>query len=169
MLVFILLLMRFMQSILISSPQIVPPLVQLAAVGRQVKSSFTEGAGKHKVIKSTAVTMPAAKKRATMGVTPGTFTNDPVPSHPSTPTKMLINQDINPPHMYNWMSILQLIYKHHPPKDIVRLMAGDKLIVVIPVFGKTKSPDHAVHVHCSYTQVFENIINDTLRWLHPGY
>jgi hypothetical protein len=47
-------------------------------------------------------------------------------------------------------------------------MAGDNLIVVIPVFDYTKTPDHASHVCHSYTRAFENIIDNTLRWLNPG-
>jgi hypothetical protein len=48
-------------------------------------------------------------------------------------------------------------------------MAGDKLIVVIPVFDNTKSLDHAAHVCSSYTQAFKNVIDNTLQRLrHPG-
>jgi hypothetical protein len=103
-----------------------------------------------------------------MGLTTGTLTNYPLPLHPSTPSAMLINQDITPPHAYNWTSILQPIYKHLSPDDIVQLMAGDELIVVTPVFDHTKSLDHSLRVHHSYTRALENVIINTLRWLHPG-
>jgi hypothetical protein len=84
------------------------------------------------------------------------------------PSAILINQDITPPHAYNQTSVLQLIYKCLSPNDIVRLMAGDELIVVIPVLDHTKSLDHALRVHHSYTRAFENFIYNTLRRLHPG-
>jgi hypothetical protein len=94
--------------------------------------------------------MPAAKQCATSGLTTGTFTNYPAPLHPSTPSAMVINQDIIPPHAYYQISVLQPIYKRLSPDNIIQLMAGDELIVVIPVFDHTKSPDHALHVCHSY-------------------
>jgi hypothetical protein len=47
-------------------------------------------------------------------------------------------------------------------------MAGDELIVAIPVIDHTKSLDHASRVHHSCTRAFENVIDNTLRRLHPG-
>jgi hypothetical protein len=103
-----------------------------------------------------------------MGLTTGTLTNYPLPLHPSMPSTMLINQDITPPQAYNRISILKPIYKCLSPNNIIGLIAGDELIVVIPVFDHTKSLDHALRVHHSYTWAFENAINNTHRRLHPG-
>ena len=109
-----------------------------------------------------------AKRRSTMGLTMDILTNYPLPLNPSTPSAMLVNQDNTHSHTFNRTSILQPIYKHLSLDNIVQSMTGDKLIVVIPVFDHTKSLDHALRVHCSYTQAFENVVNNTLRWLHPG-
>ncbi len=119
---------------------------------------------------------PALKKRA--AVTPATSTaTTPVlvslssftPLLPGAHSAMLINQDVSPPHAYHRPSILQPIYKHLPPKDIVCLKAGDKIIVVIPVFAvNRKVADNIACILTSYMRAFERGVNNTLRCLHPG-
>jgi hypothetical protein len=74
-----------------------------------------------------------------------------------------------PPPAYHRPSILQPIYKHLPPKDIVCLKAGDEIIVVFPVFADNgKVVDNIACILTSYTRAFELVVDNTLRWLHPG-
>ncbi len=76
-------------------------------------------------------------------------------------------QAIVPPHASNQVSILQPIYKHLPPEDVVQLKAGDKLIVVVLAMGP-KTPNDVACILCSYTRVFKNVLDRTLWCLHPG-
>ncbi len=79
------------------------------------------------------------------------------------------NQDISPPHTYHRSSALQPIYKRLPPEDIIRLKAGDEIIVVIPVFGNNgKVADNLACILTSYTRAFKRVVDNTLRRLHPG-
>jgi len=52
---------------------------------------------------------------------------------------ILIDQDFVPGHSHHRTSVLQPVYKRLPPEDIVRLKAGDELIVVVPaITSKTE-------------------------------
>jgi hypothetical protein len=48
------------------------------------------------------------------------------------PQAILINQDIVPLHLVQPPSVLQPVYKHLLPHDLVRLTAGEELIILIP-------------------------------------
>lgn len=56
---------------------------------------------------------------------------------------MLINRDVVSLHLTPRTSVIQPVYQRLLPVDIVRLMAGDKIIVVIPILGKVvgKGPE----------------------------
>jgi hypothetical protein len=76
----------------------------------------------------------------------------------------MYGQVIIPPHTYNWASVLQPIYKRLPPEDIVRLKAGDELIVVVLAVDP-KTPNDVAHIVCLYTWALKNILNRSLQ--HP--
>jgi len=128
----------------------------VAAAGRQLKSSFANSTGKRKLNNDTTKSAtPAAKRRATVTpaaasiptakrrVTVTLASTIPTPavvgghtahySHDYSPAAMLINRDVVPLHVSPRASANQSMYKRLLPADIVRLMAGDEIIVVIPV------------------------------------
>jgi hypothetical protein len=83
---------------------------------------------------------------------------------------MLINQSLIAAHADNRNSVLESIYKRLPPDKNFHLKAGDKLILVIHVLGKKVNKvmnDHAA-VHDIYVKAFTKIVDNTLRWIHPG-
>ena len=99
-------------------------------VGRKLVSSFTEGMGKRKSSTGTAGANPPPAKRRVSVVSTS------VTNYVGPPTAMLINQDVTPPHAHHRPSVLQPIYKRLAPDQIVRLKAGDEVIVVVPGGGR---------------------------------
>jgi hypothetical protein len=139
-------------------PQHAPSVAAMLAVGQKGKSTFTEGTGKQKADRSAAPSITPARHGATGSgdtvvprchVTPRYSYDDMFPLHspddvvdPFLAFKaILIDQGIVPYHQSQHTSVLQTIYKHLPPKDIVRLLPGKELIVVIPSIGPKTLPD----------------------------
>jgi hypothetical protein len=154
----------------------------VAAAGDKVKSLFTLSPGKQKVDKSIQSATPAAKQRATLALaslTLSAVTND----HPSllrlsttargyTPDGslgvMLLNCDETPPHATQCTSIIQPVYKQLILADIVRLIAGDEIILVIRVLDRGKNCNYvAVTSQLPVKTAFENLPFHTLWLLHP--
>jgi hypothetical protein len=110
------------------------------SIGWKVKSLFIKGAGKRKVDPFALAPTSAEHCLASVSITPDTVTTTPF-STPrphtnmmrATPQYSLANpaplplylQVIAPLHVYNWVSILQPVYKCLTPKEFVRLKAGD--------------------------------------------
>ena len=136
------------------------------AIGRKVKSLFTKGLGKRKIVEVDQALLSAFSTAATQRCSsPPTSTTPtstsakqhnagatvPPATHVATTTlrtvlfsdaeSMLIDQDIFPQHLPHRTSVLQPVYKQLPPEDIVRLKANDELIVVIPAITNTSDKD----------------------------
>ncbi len=47
------------------------------------------------------------------------------------------------------------------------MKAGDELIVIVPAVGP-KTPDDVVHILCSYSRAFENVLERTIQSIHLG-
>jgi len=62
--------------------------------------------------------------------------------------------------------VLQPVYKRLPPEDIVRLKAGDELIVVIPAITN-KTEKCLVIILQQYVNVFQRVIEKSLMWINP--
>ncbi len=90
-------------------------------------------------------------------------------SHPSASGSiaeyaMLIDRDFVPPHSQSRTSGIQPVYRRLLPSDIVRLMAGDDIIVVVPVHGEVpRKGDDADASRFHYRKLFENIIRRSFR------
>jgi hypothetical protein len=92
-------------------------------------------------------------------------------SHPSTSgsvaersNAMLIDRDFVPHHSTSRTSVIQPIYRRLLPADIVRLMAGDKIIVVVPIHGQApRKGEDADARRFHYRKLFENVIRLTFR------
>ena len=78
---------------------------------------------------------------------------------------MLIDQDIVPRHSHHHRSVLQPICKCLPLEDIVRLKAGDELIVVIPAIT-SKTDKGLVIILWQYINVFQRVIKKSLMWMN---
>ena len=77
---------------------------------------------------------------------------------------MLIDRDFVPPHSQSRTSVIQPVYRRLLPSDIVRLMAGDDIIVVVPVHGEVpRKGDDADASRFHYRKLFENIIRRSFR------
>jgi hypothetical protein len=108
-------------------------------------------------------------------VLPRATHNDTVPSHSPdnvidpflASEAMLIDQGIVPYHQSHCTSVLQTIYKRLPPKDIVRLLPGEELIVVIPSIGPKTLPDVS-KILCQFRNKFERVLDKSLRQLYPN-
>jgi hypothetical protein len=80
---------------------------------------------------------------------------------------MLIDQDVVPRHSYHRTSVLQPVYKRLAPDDIVRLKAGNELIVVIPAITN-KTVKGLVIILRQYVNVFQRLIEKSLMWINPN-
>jgi hypothetical protein len=154
------------------------------AVGQKVKSSFTEGTGKRKADRSTTPSITPVRRDATGGgntVVPGCRVipcysyDDMVPSRSPDDVinpfliseAMPINQGIVPYHRSHHTSVLQSIYKHLSPKDIVRLLPGEELIVMILSIGPKTLPDVSnILIQCR--NKFKRVLDKSLHQLYPG-
>jgi hypothetical protein len=79
---------------------------------------------------------------------------------------MLIDQDVVPQHSHHRTSVLQPVYKCLPPEDIVRLKAGDELVVVIPAITNKTDKGLAIILR-QYVNVFQRVIKKSLLWMNP--
>ena len=150
--------------------------------GRQLMSSFVLSTGRRKRKpddeSTTPSDTPATKRRAT--VSPDSLgpssAADPDSAAPDSPfDAMLVNHDIVSHHATPRTSVIQPVYRRLLPDDIVRLKAGDEIIVVIPILGRVtgkgrhKDLLRLANAHrMKYRLAFEGIINYTLRGIHPG-
>ena len=80
---------------------------------------------------------------------------------------MLINPDIVLQHNVHRPSILQPIYRHISPDDIVRLDPDDEFVVVIPPISKNTT-DLGRKVLLMYCKMFENVVEQTCSNIHPA-
>ncbi len=159
-------------------------VADVLAVGRKVKFSFTEGAGKQKADHSAAPSITPARHGTTSSgdtvvlgcrVTLCYSYNNTVPSHsPDDITNlffaskaMLINQGIVLYHQSHCTSVLQPIYKCLPSKDIVRLLPGKELIVVIPAIGPKTLPD-VPKILNQCMDKFEKVLDKSQCQVQPG-
>jgi hypothetical protein len=154
----------------------------VSKVGRKLKSSFTDATGKRRKLDNDATTSttPAAKRRvpltrklldddATTSTTPGATLPATVtpatPAHCDSIGAMLINRDmIVPPHVKPLASVIQPLHKRLLPSDIVRLMAGDEILVVIPAGNAIQKgkKNEADKQRAEYRRAFESLLYYTL-------
>jgi hypothetical protein len=93
------------------------------------------------------------------------------PSHPPAvglvynwSDAMLFDRDIIRPHSTLRTSVIQPVYRRLLPSDIVRLMAGDEIIVVIPIHGDVpRRGNDADASRFHYRQLFYNVICRTFQ------
>ena len=77
---------------------------------------------------------------------------------------MLIDRDFVPPHSQSRTSGIQPVYRRLLPSDIVRLMAGDDIIVVVPIHAEVpRKGDDADASRFHYRKLFENVIRRSIR------
>ena len=110
------------------------------SVSRQLKSSFVDAGGKRAIAADVSDETPAPKHRRPAAVTPSVSSlrlplSTPLPPDsvntrdwggvfgPSNSGAMLINErnSVVPHHSAHRSSVLQRIYKHLPPHEVVRL------------------------------------------------
>ena len=169
----------FRQSILISDK----PTADLDKLRRcallhtpiQLKHSFKVGCGKKKRAEPTNIVVigrASKRQKANVVVTPSPLsqsTSHNVPSSPLAPIVLskTMNPVINNPvasHGIISPSTQMPLYKRMRPPELVRVHAGQELIVVIPPVGASTS-DLAKKGIEHVTNQLEAIINDTNSWM----
>ena len=80
---------------------------------------------------------------------------------------MVINH-IVPLHRVHPPSVLQPVYKRLLPHDIVRLAAGNDLIIVIPTIQVVKQINSVRAIRQFYTKKFRHIIEKTCGRINPA-
>ena len=145
------------------------------SVSRQLKSSFVDAGGKRAIAAEVSDETPAPKRRRPAAVTPSVSSlrlslSTPLPPDsintrdwggvfgPSNSGAMLINQrnSVVPHHSAHRSSVLQRIYKHLPPHEVVRLSPGDEIIVVLPAIS-SKLSEKAHPIVGQYRRAFSRV------------
>jgi hypothetical protein len=149
------------------------------AVGRTIKSAFTEGSGKRasEVKANNDDSVVPAKRRSLPSVTPSVSsvstsivtrslpsrtpsrTSNAATSHATSASddqnyfSYLPSEGFVPGHGHPSQrpSVVQPVYRRLPPEDIVRLTSGDELIIVVPTVTTTKKGD----AYATFARVLE--------------
>jgi len=156
------------------------------SISRQLKSSFVDAGGKRAIAAEVSDEMPAPKRCRPAAVTPSVSSlrlslSTPLPPDsintrdwggvfgPSKSGAMLINQrdSVVLHHSAHQSSILQRVYKHLPPHEVVRLSPGDEIIVFLPAIS-SKLSKKAHPIVGQYRRAFSRVVDRTLRTNSPA-